>query len=152
MLPEGFAARLASQLDCLSRFERAAFNALTLESVPGKWTAHENLAHLARCQHAFLHERLRRLLSEDQPALPRYRAEDDPEWPQWRTMSPDQVFYELRAGRRRLVSVLNDLTDEQLRRTGTHSLLGTMTIPEWLDFFLIHEGHHLYVAATRLRL
>ena len=151
MLPEGLTARLASQLDCLSRFESAPVDALTAEAVPSKWSAHENLAHLARYQHVFLHERLRRMLSEDQPVFPRYRAENDPEWPNWRSMSPRQVFDDLRAVRRKLASTLNDLTDDQLNRTGVHPVLGSMTIPEWLDFFLLHEAHHLYVAVTRIR-
>jgi hypothetical protein len=25
-----------------------------------------------------------------------------------------------------------------------HPLLGPMPIPLWLEFFLLHEGHHLY--------
>ena len=42
------------------------------------------------------------------------------------------------------------LTPEQLRRTGVHAKFGPMDVPRWLEFFLVHEAHHLYVSLQRL--
>jgi len=50
--------------------------------VSGKWSAHEQLAHLARYHQIFL-QRIDRILTEDVPEFSRYRAEDDPDWPAW---------------------------------------------------------------------
>jgi len=47
-----------------------------------KWSAHENLAHIGRYHEIFL-ECLRSILTEASPAFGRYRAEDDPGWPEW---------------------------------------------------------------------
>jgi hypothetical protein len=33
---------------------------------------------------------------------------------------------------------------------GVHPALGPLTIPEWLEFFLLHEGHHLYQVMLRV--
>jgi hypothetical protein len=40
---------------------------------------------------------------------------------------------------------------DQRSRIGIHGVLGGMTIPEWIEFFLLHEAHHLYVAMQRAR-
>ena len=48
-----------------------------MKPVSGKWSAHEQLAHLARYHQVFL-QRIDRILSEQAPEFPRYRAEYDP--------------------------------------------------------------------------
>ncbi|PYX99012.1 MAG: hypothetical protein DMG63_10280 [Acidobacteria bacterium] len=49
------------------------------------------------------------------------------------------------------VRQLSSLSDEQLARTGIHPVLGEMDVPLWLEFFLLHEAHHLYAILFRLR-
>ena len=39
----------------------------------------------------------------------------------------------------------------QLARTGVHPTLGEMALPLWIEFFLLHEAHHLYVVMKRAR-
>ena len=65
---------------------------------PGKWSAHEHLAHLAR-HHELMLERLRIILNEDRPTLARYRAETDPEWERWRSIPLEEVLGLLKAQR-----------------------------------------------------
>jgi uncharacterized damage-inducible protein DinB len=150
-LSESTRSRLVSQLDCLQlilgRRDAAAINR---RPASGKWSAHENLAHLARI-HEIYRERIGRILSEDRPQLPRYKAEDDPEWPQWMRMSAEEVVHRLTALRDELVQVVTPLSLDRLNRIGVHSALGDMTIPEWIEFFLLHEAHHLYAAMQRAR-
>ena len=38
-----------------------------------------------------------------------------------------------------------------MNRVGVHPVFGLMTIPLWLEFFLLHEAHHLYVVLHRVR-
>jgi uncharacterized damage-inducible protein DinB len=150
-LSESTRSRLVSQLDCLQlilgRRDAAAING---RPASGKWSAHENLAHLARIHEIYL-ERIRRILSEDRPALARYKAEEDPEWPQWTAMRTEEVLKRLSTLRDHLIQLLAGLSPEQLSRVGVHGVLGGMAIPEWVEFFLLHEAHHLYAAMQRAR-
>jgi Protein of unknown function (DUF1569) len=36
------------------------------------------------------------------------------------------------------------IKDEYLKKTGTHPAFGILTIEQWLNFFLLHEAHHLF--------
>ncbi len=150
-LNESTSVRLATQLEPLTALFRGAIpEALQRQPPSGKWSAHENLAHLARYHEVFL-ERLRRILSEDRPNLGRYRAEDDPEAAKWMALPTDEVLNRLKSLRGKLIGTVENLSPEELRRTGTHPVLGEMAIPTWIEFFLLHEAHHLYVALMRSR-
>jgi uncharacterized damage-inducible protein DinB len=139
-------ARLETQLDALELVLAGVTPAL-LDARPasGDWSARENLAHLARHASVFL-ERLQRIPVEDRPRLGRYRAEDDPEWPEWSALPLDETLRRLRDARRRLITWLESLATDQPERVGIHPSFGELTIPRWLDFFLLHEAHHLYTA------
>lgn len=152
MLPAGLAQRLASQLESVALIVRdIPPERLTRRAVPETWSAHENLAHLARYQRMFLDARIRRILTEERPEFRRYRSQDDPEWPRWRGMTLEQTLTELTVGRRALMERLASCSDRELARIGVHPAFGAMTLSEWVEFFLIHEAHHLYIALTRSR-
>lgn len=120
------------------------------QAIPGKWSAMENLAHLGRYHEIFL-ERIERILSEKNPAFNRYRAEEDPQWEPWRTLSYKEVAAKLASLREMLVRRLKSLSDSDYERTGVHPKLGEMTLSLWLEFFLVHEAHHLYVVLQLVR-
>ncbi|MGH7382067.1 MAG: DinB family protein [Candidatus Methylomirabilales bacterium] len=151
MLSQSTRSRLATQLECLQVI-LGGRDAVAINRRPasGKWSTHENLAHLAR-MHEITLERIRRILSEGRPELPRYKAEDDPEWPPWTAMRTEEVLRRLSTLRDDLVQLVTRLSPEQLNRVGVHGVLGGMTIPEWIEFFLLHEAHHLYAAMQRAR-
>lgn len=148
-LGESTKLRLAMQLERMRLVlgERSQ-DAVSRRPASGKWSAHENLAHLARI-HQLYRERIRRILSEERPELPRYTAEDDPEWPQWAALPTEEVLQRLQTLRGQLLEVVGKLSAAQLGRVGIHPSVGTMTIPEWIEFFLLHEAHHLYAAMQR---
>jgi len=150
-LPESLAVRLATQLDSLNLvLGNATPAALKTRPNSGKWSAHENLAHLVQHHHATM-GRIRRILAEDRPQLPSYSAEKDPDWPALSAESTEEVRRKLLAARNEMLALTNGLSPEQSSRIGIHPALGPMTLAQWLDFFLIHEAHHLYVAMTRAR-
>ncbi len=150
-LSDSASARLAAQLDSLRLLlDETIAPGIRQRPALDKWSAHENLAHLARHHEIFL-GRLQRILTEDAPLLARYRAEDDPEWPQWPARSPEEVLQRMRALRSRLIEFVQGLTAEQMARTGVHPTFGEMSIPLWIEFFLLHEAHHLYAVMQRLR-
>jgi hypothetical protein len=150
MLREPTLVRLATQLDVLPLILGEARPALLAWRPPtGKWSAHENLAHLAR-HHELLQERLGRILGEERPQLARYRAEEDPDWPRWSALPTEEVFTRLRRLRGEILGRIRELSPAQLERVGVHPLFGEMTIPGWLEFFLLHEAHHFYVVMARV--
>jgi hypothetical protein len=152
MLPETTAVRLRTQLDVLPLLLAGVDGAAATERrpAPGKWSAREQLAHLAR-HHEVTAERLWRILREPEPQLPRYRAEEDPEWPRWAALPLPAVTAELTARRAGLVAAVAAIAPADFARRGVHPVLGPMPIPLWLEFFLLHEAHHLYVTMQLVR-
>jgi uncharacterized damage-inducible protein DinB len=150
LISQGTRQRLATQLDVLRMFLEGP-SAAYAEIVPegGGWSAKENVAHLARHAHVFL-ERLDRILKEDRPDLGTYQPEKDPEWPAWRALPLDEALRRLRAERARLLAWVDALSEDQAARIGVHPQFGEWTIPRWLEFFLLHEAHHLYFMVRRL--
>lgn len=119
-------------------------------AAPSKWAAREQLAHITRYHELFL-TRLSRILTESDPALPQYRAENDPDWPQWSALPADALLRKVEELRQQLIQTVQALTPGQWNRTGQHSKFGSLTVAEWLEFFLVHEGHHLYAIFQLLR-
>jgi uncharacterized damage-inducible protein DinB len=150
-LPSTCAVRLQAQLECLPiLLAGIRDDALDHKPASSKWSARENLAHLARYHEIFL-ERMRRIGSEDRPLLPRYRAEDDLEWPHWRALPAPEVLSRLHALRAQLLQRTAELPDSVWPRIGLHSHYGAMTLVQWLEFFLLHEAHHLLCVLQRVR-
>lgn len=138
-------SRLKMQLDCLPELlGSTSAEALRRRPISEKWSAHENLAHLLR-HHEVMLQRIQRMLSEDGPQLDRYSAEEDPDWPACAALSPSIVIEKLRVSRERLITTIERLTPEQMARTGIHSRMGLLPLSAWLEFFILHEAHHLYL-------
>jgi hypothetical protein len=149
-LPASTRLRLEVQLQALPAIlGDATASEIDQRPATGQWSARENLAHLAR-HHEVMLERLKRILAEDEPRLERYRAEEDPEWPRWSARSSGEVLRALPRLRARLVARVRSLTRAQASRVGVHSRLGPMNLIRWLEFFLVHEAHHLYVITGRI--
>jgi hypothetical protein len=150
MLPEPTAVRLRTQLEVLPLLlDGTDPAAAERRPAPGKWSAREQLAHLGR-HHEVTAERLRRILGEQEPVLPRYRAEEDPEWPRWAALPLPAIRGELAARRPVLVAAVEAIPASGLARRGVHTVLGALPIPLWLEFFLLHEAHHLYAVLQLL--
>jgi len=151
MLPESTFIRLRTQLDCLpTLLAGVPEDAMNRRTASGKWSARENLAHLARYQEVF-RERVEKMLAKKQPILIRYQAEEDPEWPAWAELPMKEVRARLGSGRSKIIAQFETLTAEQLARVGVHTRLGALTLLQWLEFFLLHEAHHLLAVLQRVR-
>ncbi len=150
--PETTVTRLRTQLDCLPiLLSGVPEAALDNRPIAGKWSAREHLAHLARYQEMFLC-RMQRIRSEDCPHLPRYRAEDDAEWPQRMLLPTAGILASLHSLRAQLVNQADHLPAAEFSRIGIHSKFGAMTLRQWLEFFLLHEAHHLLAVMQLIRL
>ncbi|HKF22459.1 MAG TPA: DinB family protein [Candidatus Angelobacter sp.] len=148
-------ARLQRCETQLRDFLDEALRGISVETVSaprieGKWSALENLAHLARYQEIFL-ERVEKILKQENPAFSIYRAEEDPEWDAWRALAYKEVLARMTASREKIVARLKSLSANDYARTGVHPRFGEMTLGLWLEFFLAHEGHHLYAVLQQVR-
>src|ERR1700730_14664977 len=96
-------ARLKAQVASLEvLFGDANPTRIERRSASGKWSAGENLAHIGRYHEIFL-ERLHRILAETSPQFARYRAEDDPGWPEWASRPFEEIRNQLTDLRSKLI-------------------------------------------------
>ena len=150
MLTKSTLIRLETQLEAIPLLLSGATSEVILSRpASGQWSAHENLAHLARHHRVFL-DRLKLILTENGPRLGQYRAEEDSIWPEWSALSTEEVLNRLGTLRREIIDLVNGLSPAEMSRVGIHPLFGEMTLALWVEFFLLHEAHHLYVVMTRL--
>ena len=110
---------------------------------PDKWSAFENIVHLAAYQPTFL-QRLQLIASKDTPLFERYIADNDPVFHQYMAYSLKTLLEALSAQRFLINNHITHLSEMTLRREGTHPLYGRFSISQWADFFLLHEAHHLF--------
>lgn len=119
-------------------------------SLPDKWSAHENLAHLAHFT-TITQARLQRILTEDAPQIERLKPDHEPAFLALVEHSTEEVLNQLKQLRAQLNRQVAALSEAQLNRIGVHSAAGPMPLREWLELFLVHESHHLYLAFWRIR-
>ncbi len=113
------------------------------QPLPGKWSIHDNVAHLARYQPLFK-ERMETILTVDNPEFERYNADVDTYFEEWRRRELTSLLENLKSERAKIQTFLTKLTDSQLQRRGKHPKYGNLTIAEWAEFFLLHEAHHIF--------
>ncbi|WP_276957125.1 DinB family protein [Allomeiothermus silvanus] len=141
---------LETQPSALTLILKAPPEALDAHPVPEKWSARQNLAHLGRFHEVFL-ARLEQILTVDNPHLVSRTPENDPDLAAWMELPVPEIIARMKGLRSQIVQRLRDLPEEKWARTGVHPLFGPMDIGELLEHFLVHEGHHLYVALQRSR-
>jgi DinB superfamily len=151
MLPEITDFRLRRQLETLPLlFGGKDEAAADRRPIPGKWSAREQLAHLAR-YHEVTSRRIELIVRQEEPLLDRYKAEDDPAWPQWQMLPLGAILSELDAHRTALIAQVDALPAAALERRGVHPALGVLPLALLLEFFLLHEAHHLLAVMQLLR-
>ncbi len=123
---------------------------LRFRPIQDKWSVHENIAHLV-CYQPRVIARTNRILAEDNPSFESYIPEEDPEFPKFLSMTVPELISHLKSNRLELVHLVSELTDDQLKRIGSHSKFGKMNLVEWTEFFLLHEAHHLHTIFKLIR-
>ena len=105
-----------------------------------EWTAREIVHHLADSE-SMAYTRLRRLIADDEPVIHGY---DEPVWARRlhyeRPIAPALAL--LLAVRAASLQLLESLTPEEWRRTGTHTESGRYSVEGWLEIYAAHPGEH----------
>ncbi len=112
-------------------------------AVEGKWSIFKNIVHLAAYQHAFI-ANIKRILSEDNPSLHSYSAEQDPMFHDYCGKSSHEVMKDLLGTRKDMAAVFLTFPTSDYSKTGQHPVYGTMNLLQWMNYFLLHEASHLY--------
>lgn len=111
--------------------------------IPGKWSVFENIVHLQTYQHVFC-DRLKKMQEENNPVFPRYSADADPVFLENCGKTIREIMGDMITTRKEMSTERLNLQEKDLARTGTHPVFGVMNIEQWLNFFLLHEAHHLF--------
>ena len=111
--------------------------------VMGKWSIFENIVHLQTYQHIFI-KRVKQILEENNPQFPRYSAESDPSFLDSCTLSTREIIQDLIGTRKDIHLEMAQFKEEDFSKTGQHPAFGQMNLSQWLNFFLLHEAHHLF--------
>ena len=110
---------------------------------PGKWSIFENIVHLQTYQHTFI-SRVQKILDEENPIFTPYVAESDPLFQDNCNKSSREVMHDLLTIRKDFSTSVLSYKDTDLVKEGHHSVYGKMNLIQWLNFFLLHEAHHLF--------
>jgi hypothetical protein len=132
--------RYASAADAVADALAGADDADLDRLPPSGWSARMVVHHLADSE-AMAYIRLRRLVAEDEPVIQGY---DEPEWA--RRLHYDRPIGDslavLRAVRAASLQLMGTLTEDEWRRTGTHSESGAYSVEGWLDIYAEHSHEH----------
>ncbi|MEO6455391.1 MAG: DinB family protein, partial [Ginsengibacter sp.] len=99
--------------------------------------------HLAKYQITFT-ERIEKILNEDAPYFERYVPEQDPGFEAFKNRSDEDLLNCMYQQRTKLASLIYSLSEKDLGRIGVHIKFGPLNIIQWLEFFLLHEAHHIF--------
>ena len=116
---------------------------LNLEFYTGKWTIHQQLAHLASYNQTFI-TRVNIIMESFNAKFHFYVADNDPEFLLAVEMPHNYLMNYLREGRQTIQDMLFSFNSGELIRIGIHPKYGNLSIVMWTEFFLLHEAHHIY--------
>jgi uncharacterized damage-inducible protein DinB len=110
--------------------------------VPGKWSTHEVVCHLADFD-PILADRMKRVIAEEQPSL---LGADEKRFAA--ALAYDQRDAEeelaiIEQTRRQMARILRTLPPEALSRVGVHNERGPLTLERLLTISINHIPHHV---------
>lgn len=143
-LPSSISTRLQYQHKSLIELiDGLSDTQIRMAVIPGKWSIFENIVHLETYQHVFV-ERVKKMLDHDGLAFPVYSAETDPLFHDHLSRPSHEVIHDLMTLRKEIASGMSSFNETDLARKGVHPVFGEMNLTAWLNFFLLHEAHHLF--------
>ncbi len=109
----------------------------------GNWSIKDNIAHITLYHLKFLN-RMKLIKNEKESYFNRYIPDKDPEFNKLRNASVRELLNSLNENRKLIVEYVNNLDVSELEKTATHQKFGKMNVVQWIEFFLLHEAHHIY--------
>ncbi|OGO52503.1 MAG: hypothetical protein A2148_08355 [Chloroflexi bacterium RBG_16_68_14] len=115
---------------------------LTYRPAEGEWSIHEICGHLCDAAY-FLHTRLFRMITQEEPRLPAYDQEALARARNAQEARIDDLLAEFSAQQAETVEMLADLVHWNWARTGRHEELGRISIRQLVDRAVAHDENHL---------
>ncbi|HET6996426.1 MAG TPA: DinB family protein [Chitinophagaceae bacterium] len=144
LIPSSVASRLQYQhKSLLDLVDGLSDEQIRMQVDTGKWSIFENIVHLQTYQHSFVN-RVRRMLDEQNPSFERYTAEADPLFHDNCGKSTREIMQDLLTTRKEMAAGILSFNENDLKKTGEHPVYGKMDLVYWMNFFLLHEAHHLF--------
>jgi uncharacterized damage-inducible protein DinB len=110
--------------------------------IPGRWPTHTVVLHLADADAAFA-DRMRRIIAEDDPALPAWDENRFAEHLFYAEQSAQDALALIELTRRQMTRILHQLPDAAFDRPGQHSVRGRQTLRDVVQAAIGHLDHHL---------
>ena len=143
-MPSSISTRLQYQhKSLLDIIDGLADEQIRRQIITGKWSIFENIVHLSTYQHTFIN-RVKQMLEQGNPAFPRYTAESDPIFHDNCSKSSREIMQDLITTRKEMAAGIISFKETDYDKSGQHPLFGQMNLIQWLNFFLLHEAHHLF--------
>ncbi|HRG82938.1 MAG TPA: DinB family protein [Chitinophagaceae bacterium] len=143
-IPSSLSTRLQYQHKCLVDLIDGLSEEMIRRVVQaGKWSVFEHIVHLQTYQHTFI-SRVRQILEGNEPVLDKYTAEADPLFLDNCCKSFREIMHDFIATRKEMAADLLVLPETDYQKCGTHQSFGSMNLLQWINFFLLHEAHHLF--------
>ena len=114
---------------------------LSAHPIPGKWSAREIVQHLADSEMNSA-IRLRKLLTEDDAQIQGYDQENYAARLRYNERDIAPALDALRGARATTAQLLDQMTEEDWSRAGTHSESGRYTARDWLKIYAAHAHNH----------
>jgi len=118
--------------------------------IPGKWSTHQVVIHLADAEAAFA-DRIRRILAQDDPQLLAWDENLFVQRLHYEGQSSQDAVELIALTRRQLLRILRAAGDADLMRAGMHSERGRQTVIDVLGYAVPHLTHHLKFVAEKRR-
>ena len=145
-LSDSVIGRLHHQHELISHFiQNFSAEQLKYRVNPEKWSLFENMVHLAAYQPNFL-QRVNRMLKDEKPQFAPYKADNDPLFHEYLKKSLKEIEVDIYEKRTIIKGALETASEDQLLNWGEHAKYGKLTLADWTEFFLLHEGHHFFTA------
>ena len=107
----------------------------------GGWTARQVVHHLGDSE-MMSAMRLRRLLAEDDATIHAYDESEFARNLHYDTRPIEPSLDAMRAARESTATLLEDLSEEDWSRSGTHTESGAYSVETWLEIYAAHGHDH----------
>ena len=111
--------------------------------VPGKWSTHQVVIHLADAEAAFA-DRMKRVIATDNPSLLAWDENQFAANLHYHEQDAQDAVKLIDLTRRQMARVLRKLPDAAFQRAGTHNEVGRLTLEQLVTKANSHLDHHLH--------
>ncbi len=142
---------LAIRLHIQGYSEEQIRKQVQLDGQPAKWSAAQNIAHLGAYQELVTRIRIPGIVAGVLTSFEPLKSDNDADFLAWCEYTTINMLDTLESTRNNFIELTEDLSPDDLAQTATHARYGTMNVEQWIEFFLLHEAHHIFTIFRRLR-